>query len=184
MVVPPDDFPDLVHPNDVSNLADSPDLIHPTAVSIQPDSIGLIPPAPQICDVVSLRQSSRPHKPPTYLKDYHCNLVAAPMLALATLSQSDDSFAPGSAYYLQLTLQLTAFSLLPSAYCLQFTLQLTIFSLLFSLLPSVCSSAYYLQLTICNLLPSAYCLQLTLYLTIFSLLSSAFSPSAFHSVRM
>ena len=86
MVVPPEDFPVLVHPNDLSNLADSLDLIQPTAVSIQLDSIGLIPSAPQICDVVPVRQSSKPHKPPTYLKDYHCNLVATPMLASAALS--------------------------------------------------------------------------------------------------
>ena len=86
MVVPPEDFLDLVHPNDLSNLADSPDLIQLTAVSIQPDSIGLIPSTPQICDVVPVRKSSKPHKPPTSLKDYHCNLVATPMLASAALS--------------------------------------------------------------------------------------------------
>lgn len=112
MAVPYDDFPDLVHPNDVLNLVDSPDLIQPTAVSTQPDSIGLIPSAPQVCDVVLIRQSSRPHKPPTYLKYYHCNLVAASMLASATLSQSDDSFAPGShiLYPLSSTLSYTKLS--------------------------------------------------------------------------
>jgi len=112
MDVPPDDFPDLVHPNDVSNLADSPNLIKPTAVSTQLDSIGLIPPAPQICDVVPIRQFSRPHKPPTYLKDYHYNLVVAPMLASAAFSQSNDSFAPDSSilYPLSSTLSYTKLS--------------------------------------------------------------------------
>ena len=112
MAVPPDDFLDLVHPNDLSNLVDSPDLIQPIVVSTQLDSIGLIPSTPQICDVVPIRQSFRPHKPPTYLKDYHCNLVVDSMLALAALSQLDDSFAPGSGilYPLSFTLSHTKLS--------------------------------------------------------------------------
>ena len=86
MAIPPDDFPDLVHPNDVSNQADFPDLIHPTNASTQSNSTSLIPLKPQVPDVVPIRQSSRTHKPPIYLKDYHCNLVVAPLLAFATLS--------------------------------------------------------------------------------------------------
>nr|POE55971.1 hypothetical protein CFP56_73470 [Quercus suber] len=72
--------------------------------------------------------------------------------------------AYSSAYYLQLTLQLTAFSLLPSAYCLQLTAfsllcprcshQLTVFSFLFSLLSSAYSSAYCLQLIVPKMQPS------------------------------
>nr|POF05490.1 hypothetical protein CFP56_55502 [Quercus suber] len=97
MAVPPDDFPNLVHSNDVSNQPDFPDLIHPIDASTQSDSIGLIPLEPHVPDVVLVRQSSRPHKPPTYLRDYHCNLVAAPLLASAALSQSDDSIDPSLA---------------------------------------------------------------------------------------
>ena len=84
--MPPDDFPDLVHPTDVSNQADSIDLI-PTESLISES---------QVPAVVPVSQSSRIHRPPIYLRDYHCNLVAAPMLASATLSPSDDSFASSS----------------------------------------------------------------------------------------
>nr|POE80354.1 hypothetical protein CFP56_10579 [Quercus suber] len=96
MAVPPNDVPDLVHPNDVSNQPVFPDLIHPIDASTQSDSIGLIPLEPQVPVVVPVRQSSSPQKPPTYLRDYHCNLVAAPLLASAALNQSDESIAPSS----------------------------------------------------------------------------------------
>ena len=84
--MPPDDFPDLVHPTDVSNQADSIDLI-PTESLISES---------QVPDVVPVSQSSRIHRPSIYLRDYHCNLVAAPMLASAALTPSDDSFASSS----------------------------------------------------------------------------------------
>ena len=38
-----------------------------------------------------VRRSSRPHKPPSYLHDYHCNLASAHVLATASLPQSHDS---------------------------------------------------------------------------------------------
>ena len=38
-----------------------------------------------------VRRSSRPHKPPSYLHDYHCNLASAYVLATASLPQSHDS---------------------------------------------------------------------------------------------
>ena len=68
-------------------------MVHPTDVSNQADSIGLIPPEPQVTDVVPIKESSRIQRPPTYLRDYHCNLVVAPVLASASLSPSSDSFA-------------------------------------------------------------------------------------------
>ena len=73
-----------------------------------------------VSDVVPLRKSSRVHKPPTYLGDYHCNLVSALVLASASLSPSDDSFAssprilyPLSSclFYTKLPLQHKAFSI-------------------------------------------------------------------------
>ena len=71
IAMPPDEFLDLVLPTDNSNQADSTNLI-PTRFAV---------PA-----VVPIRKSSRIHKPPTYLRGYHYNLVVAPMLASATFS--------------------------------------------------------------------------------------------------
>ncbi|XP_075640232.1 uncharacterized protein LOC142611974 [Castanea sativa] len=91
-----DEFPDLVHPDANSNMTRMfSDPIH--SDPIQSESLSL-----PVSDVVPIRKSSRVHKPPTYFKDYHCNLVTAPMLALAPLSPSDDSFAssPGILYLL------------------------------------------------------------------------------------
>ena len=89
-----------------------PVMVHPTDVSNQADSIGLIPPEPQVTDVVPIKESSRIHRPPTYLRDYHWNLVVAPMLASATLSPSYDSFASssGNLYPLSSTLPYTKLS--------------------------------------------------------------------------
>ena len=86
IAVPLDDFPNLVHPTNVSNQADSIDFI-PTKSLISESQVPV---------VVPVRQSSRIHRPSTYLRDYHCNLVAAPMLASATLTPLDDSFASSS----------------------------------------------------------------------------------------
>ena len=72
-----------------------------------------------VSNVIPLRKSSRVHKPPTYLRDYHCNLVGAPMSASASFSPSY-SFAssPGILYpfssslsYAKLSNQHRAFSI-------------------------------------------------------------------------
>lgn len=70
-VVPPDKFPDLVHSD--PPLSSVPDPIPNTSVP--------------------LRHSSRVHKPPTYLRDYHYNIVSTSVLAFASLISSNDSIA-------------------------------------------------------------------------------------------
>ena len=91
IAVPPDEFPDLVHPDQADstdNQADS----SPTFISDVPllhnDAPALSP-----IPIASLRRSNRPHNPPTYLHDYHCNLVSAHVLASASLTQSHESNA-------------------------------------------------------------------------------------------
>ena len=76
MAVPPDEFPDLIHPD--SNHSNS------------------------FCDVSQsqpndqlVRQSTRVRKPPSYLQDYHCNLASAHVSAMVSLPQLDGSTAPG-----------------------------------------------------------------------------------------
>ena len=102
IIVPLDDFPDLVHPTDVSNQVDSIDLISTESPIFET----------QVPTIVPVRQSSRIHRPPTYLRDYHCNLVVAPMLALAALTPLDDSIASSSGilYPLSSTLSYTKLS--------------------------------------------------------------------------
>lgn len=70
-VVPPDKFPDLVHSD--PPLSSVPDPIPNTSLP--------------------LRHSSRVHTPPTYLRDYHYNLVSTSVLASASLISSNDSIA-------------------------------------------------------------------------------------------
>ena len=112
--MPPDEFPDLVHShNDISHSNPHID----STLCPANESVVLEPVAP---DIAPVRQSSRVHKPPTYLRDYHCNLVAAPLLASASLTSSNDSFAHSQVYcILSLPLFLMISSLLltkPSPY--------------------------------------------------------------------
>lgn len=71
IAMPPNEFLDLVHPNSNPNLATE------YTELIQSDS-SLDPILPA---VVPLRHFSRIHKPPTYLRDNHCNLVTIPVMA-------------------------------------------------------------------------------------------------------
>lgn len=71
IAMPPNEFLDLVHPNSNPNLASE------YTELIQSDS-SLDPILPA---VVPLRHFSRIHKPPTYLRDNHCNLVTIPVMA-------------------------------------------------------------------------------------------------------
>ena len=114
----PDEFPDLVHShNDISHSNPHID----STLCPANESVVLDPVAP---DIVPVRQSSRVHKPPTYLRDYHCNLVAAPVLASASLTSSNDSFAhsPGILYPLSSTLSYDKLSSSHKAFSISLTI--------------------------------------------------------------
>ena len=89
-VVPPDEFPDLVHSD--PPLSSVPDPIPNTSLP--------------------LRHSSRVHKPPAYLRDYHYNLISTSVLASASLISFNDSIASSSVilYPLSFTLSYDKFS--------------------------------------------------------------------------
>jgi len=77
IAISPDKFPDLVHPDLPSS--DTPQFVLPLVHSQS--------------NIVPLRHSTGVHKPPTYLKYYHCNIVTTHVLASAFLNPSDDSTA-------------------------------------------------------------------------------------------
>ena len=84
IATPPYEFPDIVPFH--SNLEQS----HSAPVAFVPlvTSAPVSPSLPQ-----PQRKSSRPHKAPSYLYDYHCNLAFAHVLASTSLTQPHDSIA-------------------------------------------------------------------------------------------
>ena len=79
IATPPDEFPDLVpYPSALEHSHYALDL------PVLPNSISPPPPHPQ-------RKSSRPHKAPSYLLNFHCNLASAHVLASASITLSHDS---------------------------------------------------------------------------------------------
>ena len=75
-------------------LSEFPNLVH-SNTSLPDTSLPSVPPPkPPIAEnAIPLRHSSRVHKPPTYLRDYHCNLVYTSILASASLLSSSNSNA-------------------------------------------------------------------------------------------
>ena len=95
VVVPPDEFPDFVDPDQVASHIDhhnghivsSPNFL-PNAPILASELLALNTIAP-----TPVRRSNRPYNPPLYLHNYHCNLVSTHVLASASLTQSHESTA-------------------------------------------------------------------------------------------
>ena len=95
VAVPPDEFPDLVHPDQVASHTDHHNDHIVSSPNFLPDAPILASelPALNTTTPTPIRRSNRPHNPPSYLHDYHCNLVSAHVLASASLTESHESTA-------------------------------------------------------------------------------------------
>ena len=83
-VVPPDEFPNLVH----ADLTSSQPILSPQPEPSAPADLPIVPPALPL-----VRKSTRSHKLPSYLHDYHYSLVSTHHCNLASTSlPSHDSF--------------------------------------------------------------------------------------------
>ena len=106
-------------------LNEFPDLV--TSNPYHPDASlpSISPPIPPLVEnVIPLRHSSRVHKPPTYLRDYHCNLVSTSVLASASLLSSSNSNASslGILYPLSSTLSYEKLSTPHKAFSIALTI--------------------------------------------------------------
>ena len=100
LAVPLDEFPNLVHPNSEPSVA-SGSPCDPT------QSLPVVQP---------IRQSFSVRKPPSYLQNYHCNLAAAHVSALVSLSQSDDSTTSSDSGILYPLVSTLSYAKLSSSY--------------------------------------------------------------------
>ena len=93
VAIPPDEFLDLVHPNQVASHTDHHNYHIVSSPNFLPDAPILASklPALNTTTPAPVRRSNRPYNPPSYLHDYHYNLVSAHVLALASLTQSHKS---------------------------------------------------------------------------------------------
>ena len=113
ITIPPDEFVDLVHTNLVTFDPDLDPNTDPDPIS---SSLPVVP---------TVRRSTRPHKPPTYLRDYHYNLAFAHVLASTSLTQSPDSIAfecSGILYPLSSTLSYSKLSTPYRAFAIDLTI--------------------------------------------------------------
>ena len=103
-----------MQPDEFLDLVSSPHIIFDVSITFDPTPL-------PVENALPLRHSSLVYKPPTYLQDYHCNLVSTSVLASASLLTSFDSTAPSS-YPLSSTLSYDKLSTPPRDFSIALTI--------------------------------------------------------------